>query len=105
VVDEQGHGIAKATIGSTRPQLPPEEDGLLRRHGSKAFDLPVVSSADDGTFVLEGVGAGEWRLWGRAAGTRYGWSEPIAVSAERDLGGLELVLPSLRDEDRIEGRV
>lgn len=105
VLDEQGRGIPGATIGSTAAQLPPQEDGRLARHGSKAFDLPVTRSADDGTFVLDGVGAGTWRLWGHASGTRYGWSAPLAVTAERDLLALELVLPPLLAGDRIEGRV
>jgi hypothetical protein len=105
VLDEQGHGIPHATVGSTAAELPPEEDGHLRRHGSTAFDVPMTESSDDGTFVLDGVGAGTWRLWGHAPATCYAWSEPITVTLERDLAGLELVLTPLLSTDRIEGRV
>lgn len=105
ILDDQGHGVPHATVGTTVAELPPEEDGRLRRHGSPAFDVPVTMSAEDGAFVLDGVGAGTWRLWSHALGTRYAWSEPIAVTAERDLFGLELVLTPLLVTDRIEGRI
>jgi RNA polymerase sigma-70 factor (ECF subfamily) len=106
VVDDLGRGVANATIGKTAAEFPPEEEGRLRRHGQEAFgSVPSARSSEDGSFVLDGVGAGTWRLWGHASGTRYAWSDPIAVTAERDLFGFELVLTPLLPGDRIEGRI
>jgi RNA polymerase sigma-70 factor (ECF subfamily) len=82
VLDEQGRGVAGATLGLAPVELPPEEDGRLRRHGSDAFGrVPGTASSADGTFVLDGAGAGTWRLWTHAEGMRYAWSDPIAVTA------------------------
>jgi len=102
---EQGHAVAGAMVGITAAELPPEEDGRLRRHGSPRFGVPSTACSADGSFVLAGVGRGTWRLWAHAPGHRYAWSEPLVVDADRDLAGLELVLTPLLATDRIAGRI
>src|SRR5262245_28504293 len=105
VVDELGRGVANAIVGKMAAELPPEDDGRLRRHGPEAFGVPSARSSEDGSFVLDGIGAGTCRLWGHADGARCAWSDPIAVTAERDLLGFLLVLTPLLSSDRIEGRI
>lgn len=129
VLDESGGLVADAEVGLTVPELfakeehiglaaavveggEPEEqlrhadEELARRHGTSAFDRDVSTrSSADGTFVLEGVAAGRWRLWAHGTGTRFGWSEPFEVLAGKDVFGVTVRLPALLDTDRITGVV
>lgn len=105
VVDERGSGLVGATVGVAGTEIS-EDEGRTRRHGSDAFlHAPTITSSDDGLFVLDGVAIGDWRLWGKADGTRYAWTAPITVTADRDMFGVELVLSPMLATDRIEGRV
>lgn len=116
VLDEEGRGIADADVGlgeSELPELgyaseevPHENEGLMRRVGSRAFEgVTRTKSAADGSFRLEGAEPGLWRPWGHVLGKRYGWGEPLTVRAGEDVSGLELVLPDELVTDRIAGIV
>jgi RNA polymerase sigma-70 factor (ECF subfamily) len=104
-IDENGNGIALATIGVAPVELPEDQD-RMRRHGSDAFsEVPGAQSSTDGAFVLEGVAPGRTRIWAHAEGMRYAWSAPIEVPSDSDGLGLEIVLTPLLASDRITGRV
>ncbi len=105
VVDENGRGMAGASIGVAAVDLP-EDANRIRRLGSSAFhDASTATSDAEGTFVLDGVAVGTCRVWSHADDKRYAWSDPIAVTAGRDVHDVELVLTPMLATDRIEGRV
>ncbi len=106
VVDEHGKGIEGARVGIGDVKF--DDDDLERGHrfGMQSFgQRATTTSAADGVFALDGVGAGAWRLWGKSTSSRFNWSEPLEVRGDRDLYDLELVLSPIRDTDRLAGLV
>lgn len=105
VVDERGRGIAEAEVGLSAEKLQDDDLAYIHRLGSPSFERGVIVAAEsDGFFALGGIAPGRWRLWAKADGTRYGWTEPFDVSGD-DLQGFELVLAPMRASDQLVGRV
>jgi hypothetical protein len=55
-----------------------------------------------GQFLLNGVRAGRVRIWAKADGTLYGYTQPIEVRAGQETFGVELVLQPFPDDRLIE---
>jgi RNA polymerase sigma factor (sigma-70 family) len=117
VLDGEGVALAGAEVGLATPEpfqsefhgetaAEPADEGLVRRHGAEGFDeTSTVKSDASGAFALDGIAPGRWRLWARAKGMRYGWTEPFDVVAGQNVFGIELRLPAMLVTDRITGIV
>ncbi|MFN0007645.1 MAG: sigma-70 family RNA polymerase sigma factor [Planctomycetota bacterium] len=106
VVDPSGKGIDGAYVGFAPEDLGDEDDDYLRRQGSEQFSPGTsVQSDANGAFALPGVAAGSWRVWGKAEETRFNWTDPLEITGDQDVYGLELVLTPYLDTDRLAGRV
>lgn len=75
VVDESGAPVAAARVWAISSSdwtdgVSPDRDGVL--------------SGDDGSFVLSGLSAGTYRLWGRARGFAPGSSAPVTAGERSD---------------------
>jgi len=105
VLDADGKGFAQARLGIA-PALLEGDEAQMARHGAPAFEsTPGTSSAADGAFRLDGAPPGKLRVWARAKGFRYAWSEPIDVPEGRDVQGITLKMSPLLATDRIAGQV
>jgi RNA polymerase sigma-70 factor (ECF subfamily) len=106
VVDDGGRAREGAYVGLARAELSDDDEAHLRRQGDDSFDRVVqVVSERDGAFALDGVPTGQWRLYGKADDSRYGWTEPFDVREGVDVFGVELNVPAMLDTDRITGVV
>ena len=84
--------------------------GEMRNRGPSIWEgVPASQSAQDGSFVVDGVAAGMTRAWAKIEGMRWAVSEPIEVPPGGEVRDVVLVLdaedkadPELRD---IEGIV
>jgi uncharacterized GH25 family protein len=111
VVDRGGNPVDDARVFLREPELPEgAPEGQLRRRGpdglfgedySELLEVP----ADRGAFQVRGEAEAVVRLWARAPGMRYGWTEPIELSTGRTIDGVEIVLAEMESEDRIAGVV
>ncbi|HTF87653.1 MAG TPA: sigma-70 family RNA polymerase sigma factor [Planctomycetota bacterium] len=105
VVDQNGVGIAGATVGVAAAELT-DKEGYMRRKGSEAFERATsVKTGDGGAFVISGLALGPHRLWAHAEGSRYSWTEPFTAALDAELHDIQLVLTPLLATDRIAGRV
>lgn len=106
VVDDHGRVREGAYVGLAAVEFDEPDEAHLRRHGDGSFDRIVnVVSERDGAFALDGVPAGQWRLYGIAEASRYGWTEPFEVVAGADVFGIEVRVPAMLETDRITGIV
>ncbi|MEO6710004.1 MAG: sigma factor-like helix-turn-helix DNA-binding protein, partial [Planctomycetota bacterium] len=105
VVDQNGVGIAGATVGIGAAELT-DKEGYMRRKGSEAFEAATsVKSGEGGAFVLSGLALGPHRLFSHAEGSRYSWTEPFTSALDAEVHGIQIVLTPLLATDRIAGRI
>lgn len=112
VLDKEQHPVAGAEVFvSDEHELWGSNDvEQLRSRGPSTWvGAPHSKSAEDGSFLVEGVVAGMTRAWARSKGTRWAVSEPLEVPAGSEVRDIVLVIdadtegdPELRD---IEGIV
>lgn len=106
VVDRDGHGIEGAKVGLGAPELRDDDVEHAHRLGDESFSAGATTqSIEEGAFALEGVPSGKWRVWAKADGTRYGWTELLDVRGERDAFDVVVTLVPYLDTDRLMGRV
>ena len=98
VVDERGQAVAKAAVWSGRL-------AFAEWASSQEPDSVWAASADDGSFVLEGVPVGATRLAARADGYAPAERAPLELSAGQELRGIEIALTQHKQSDDDAGFV
>jgi len=101
VVDGDGSGVADARVAVTA--MGPL--GWGSRGSGPTGVLVETRSEANGGFRLDGVGAGEVRLWGGTKGWWWAHSDGVQVESGRETPDLLLRLEQLEPEDVIELQV
>jgi hypothetical protein len=105
VVDRDGAPRENANVWATGVEI----FGSKRRAALTGPDLhpgaPSAISDAEGRFRIEGVGAGQHRVWANAKDMRYAWSEPARVDSGAQVDGVVLTLVPIEASDSIDGVV
>jgi len=112
VVDEQGLPIAGAKVFAMPADLEGRDEGELLRVGpGSSGELGELShylshlSRPDGSFELTAPIAQSVRVYAKAEGTRFGWTEALDLHAGSPVSNQRIVLSPFEDEDFISGVV
>ena len=103
VVDREGNPVPGAMVGIGSADTDGRSKEDLRRSGRPDSASSVMKK--DGTFVRKGIPAGWIRVWAKAKGTLYSYTDPIELHPGEEVTGIELVLDPLPREDSIGGLV
>lgn len=89
----------------TSPEMQRSLDEARRLGPWNESEVPTGTTLADGTFRIDGVRAGQARVWAGNDDTRWSFTEPIEIPENSVRSGVELRLEALHPEDLISGIV